>query len=129
VAHHSYTAVRRGFDNCQDSSCTNKTAALAELGTGQPQSNHETTCLAGSPAHPLLEFSEIILTRRATTVPVYFRIEACNLPYVGAGVISTIFSDLELAKTYKWSLIRSENYRESQITITTVDKDGRAIQL
>ena len=61
--------------------------------------------------------------------PVYFRIEAHKGNDVGAGVISTIFSDLELAKQYKQSLIEQRGYSASDIQIVTTDKEGKALQL
>lgn len=61
--------------------------------------------------------------------PVYFRIEAPKGNDVGAGVISTIFSDLELAKQYKQSLIEQRGYSASDIQIVTTDKEGKALQL
>ena len=61
--------------------------------------------------------------------PVYFRIEAHKGNNVGAGVISTIFSDLELAKQYKQSLIEQRGYSDSDIQIVTTDEEGKALQL
>jgi hypothetical protein len=60
--------------------------------------------------------------------PVYFRIEAHKGYQAGAGVISTIFSDLDLAKQYKQSLIEQRGYAASDIQIATTDKEGQAIQ-
>jgi ribosomal protein S3AE len=59
-------------------------------------------------------------------LPVYFRIEAHKGSQVGSGV--TIFSDLELAKQYKQSLIEQQGYAASEIQIATTDEEGRAIQ-
>lgn len=59
---------------------------------------------------------------------VYFRIQS-TMNRGGAPVdLSTIFSDFERAKQYKQSLIDAGKYRESDIRISTVDKDGKAIQ-
>jgi hypothetical protein len=61
--------------------------------------------------------------------PVYFRIEAHKGNDVSAGVISTIFSDLERAKQYKQSLIEQRGYSASDIRIVTTDQEGKALQL
>jgi ribosomal protein S3AE len=61
--------------------------------------------------------------------PVYFRIQAHNGNDVGAGIISTIFSDLEQAKQYTRSLIEQRGYSDSDIQIVTTDKEGKALQL
>ena len=60
--------------------------------------------------------------------PIYFRIEAHKGCQAGAGEISTIFPDLELAKQYKRSLIEQQGCSDSEIQIATTDSDGRAIQ-
>jgi ribosomal protein L27 len=61
--------------------------------------------------------------------PVYFRIEAHKGNNVGAGLVSTIFADIELAKQYKQSLIDQRGYSDSDIRIVTTDKEGNALQL
>ena len=60
--------------------------------------------------------------------PIFFRIEAHKGYQAGAGVISSIFSDLGLAKRYKQSLIEQKGYAASDIQIATTDEDGRAVQ-
>ena len=59
---------------------------------------------------------------------VYFRIEhfASQGNRVGAGGITALFSDLELAKSYKRGLVDSGKCAESDITISTTDGEGRA---
>jgi ribosomal protein S3AE len=64
---------------------------------------------------------------RFFTSPVYFRIEAHKGYQAGAGVISTIFPDLELAKQYKRTLIEQRGYLDSEIQVATTDSDGRVI--
>jgi hypothetical protein len=59
---------------------------------------------------------------------IYFRIEAHKGYQAGAGVISTMFSDLEFAKQHKQSLIDQQGYAASEIQIATTDEEGRAIQ-
>jgi hypothetical protein len=53
---------------------------------------------------------------------IYYRIEAHKGYQAGAGVISTMFSDLEFAKQHK------QGYAASEIQIATTDEEGRAIQ-
>ena len=67
--------------------------------------------------------------RATNNVTAYFRIEhfPASLNRVGAGSITTIFSDLERAKAYKRALIESGRHSESDIIISTTDSEGRAV--